>query len=487
MSNHVNRRLIAAVAGSVAAVGMLSMGAGSADAAKGDSRQKPGTHVPATELQKLYSTGLADEYCPVPATADDKVLVTMKQVLDGEGVSSRVRLATFETAWVESHANDLNCGDASSIGVFQQRPDYGWANAGDPRLATYDFLHGNPSDSSPGAIEVAALHPTWTAGQVAQEVQRSAYPSRYDEAASTAWGLMARAAELDDPTRDSGHATVSDRTGRVWMFAIKQSGTLMYRFTGSSGWEAWRTVSGTGYRSIAATLDEDGRLWTIVTMSDGEMKYRWTPSAPTKDDAESGWSGWSAPVGVGDWLNVSASTDKAGRIWMFATKTYGDLWYRHQGPAGWLSFVQVPGNWESVSSAVESDNGRVWMFGTKVNGYLSYRHTNVELSGWDPMTVVGPGWAGDVSATADNAGQIWMFGVRTGGVLEYRHTDDGAWGNFVKVGNGGWNSVSSSVDRINGQVWMFATKSVGDLWYRHTDGSSAGWTSLAEIGNGGWK
>ncbi|OLT48588.1 hypothetical protein BJF85_12475 [Saccharomonospora sp. CUA-673] len=117
-------------------------------------------------------------------------------MLDEEDATDKVRLATYEAAWVESRANDLDCGDKSSIGVFQQRPDFGWVNAGDPELATYDFLHGNPSDRTPGAIDIDADNPDFTAGEVAQAVQRSAFPDRYDEAEEIARDLEERAQEL---------------------------------------------------------------------------------------------------------------------------------------------------------------------------------------------------------------------------------------------------------------------------------------------------
>jgi hypothetical protein len=36
--------------------------------------------------------------------------------------SIEVMLSMFETAWIESHANDLNCGDQDSVGMFFTRP-----------------------------------------------------------------------------------------------------------------------------------------------------------------------------------------------------------------------------------------------------------------------------------------------------------------------------------------------------------------------------
>ncbi|WP_253828168.1 hypothetical protein [Prauserella aidingensis] len=180
------------------AVSALTLGiAAPAAADEGyDALLRPGGHVPAAEAPVQIE-------CEVPAEADDDVLVIIENVLDDQNAGEKVRLATYEAAWVESHANDLDCGHASSIGVFQQRPDYGWVNAGDPELATYDFLHGNPSDGTAGAIEIDAANPDFTAGQVAQSVQRSAYPDRYDEAEPIALELQARAQELDPDPADA--------------------------------------------------------------------------------------------------------------------------------------------------------------------------------------------------------------------------------------------------------------------------------------------
>ncbi|KAA2266640.1 hypothetical protein F0L68_02095 [Solihabitans fulvus] len=84
-------------------------------------------------------------------------------------------LAGFETGWVESHMNNLNCGDRDSLGVFQQRPSQGWGSPDQVRDVDY---------SSNKFFEVAQqMEPDvgGTAGNLAQAVQRSAYPDRYDQ------------------------------------------------------------------------------------------------------------------------------------------------------------------------------------------------------------------------------------------------------------------------------------------------------------------
>src|SRR5690349_12867085 len=100
-------------------------------------------------------------------------------------------LAGFEAGLVESNMNNLPCGDRDSLGVFQQRPSQGWGTAAqimDVAFASNSFFTR--------AINVAANHPGRSAGQVAQGVQISAYPDRYDAAAGAASSLIAQARRL---------------------------------------------------------------------------------------------------------------------------------------------------------------------------------------------------------------------------------------------------------------------------------------------------
>ncbi|PWW66728.1 LGFP repeat-containing protein [Actinokineospora spheciospongiae] len=122
-------------------------------------------------------TGFLPAACGVPANRDVAVTRKVYEVGQRRGVSAKVMLAGFEAGWVESHMNNLGCGDRDSLGVFQQRPSQGWGSAGqilDVGYAANKFF------------EVAQqLEPAYlgsTAGQLAQAVQRSAFPERYDQA-----------------------------------------------------------------------------------------------------------------------------------------------------------------------------------------------------------------------------------------------------------------------------------------------------------------
>ncbi|MGA8112091.1 MAG: hypothetical protein WCA46_00360 [Actinocatenispora sp.] len=175
------RALARALVG-IAAAGVLT--AGLAAPASAADPMPVGTHVPATALSPAT--------CTVPATANDHVLKVLLRVGRSRHIGKRVRLAEFETAWVESHANNLPCGDADSVGVFQQRPSAGWcvhpAGCRNIPHATNKFLDQ--------AIPLASAHPTWSAGRIAQGVQRSAFPSRYNESKAKAGQLITRARNL---------------------------------------------------------------------------------------------------------------------------------------------------------------------------------------------------------------------------------------------------------------------------------------------------
>ncbi|MGC1206502.1 MAG: hypothetical protein WA880_00950, partial [Ornithinimicrobium sp.] len=98
---------------------------------------------------------------------------TISIVAVQRGLPPRAASIGIATAIQESKLQNINYGDADSLGLFQQRPSQGWGSEEeilDPVYATnafYDVL-----------IEVEG----WQDGEiteVAQTVQRSAYPDAY--------------------------------------------------------------------------------------------------------------------------------------------------------------------------------------------------------------------------------------------------------------------------------------------------------------------
>ena len=90
------------------------------------------------------------------------------------GLDQRAASIAMATVIVETHLENLTGGDRDSVGLYQQRDHYGSAKDRlDPGTATDAFFE-----------ELERVHPngswdTEAMGEVAQDVQRSAYPDRY--------------------------------------------------------------------------------------------------------------------------------------------------------------------------------------------------------------------------------------------------------------------------------------------------------------------
>ncbi|KQP01412.1 M23 family metallopeptidase [Leifsonia sp. Leaf264] len=126
----------------------------------------------------------------IPLTADQTsiaqtIIGVTKSATTNVPAASRQRAAeiAIATGLVETHLTNLNHGDLDSLGVFQQRANWGSAEQRtDPTWATAKFL------------SVLFTIPDWQqgdAGAVAQAVQVSAFPTRYAEQMPQAKAIVA--------------------------------------------------------------------------------------------------------------------------------------------------------------------------------------------------------------------------------------------------------------------------------------------------------
>ena len=154
----------------VLSTALLAPFATSASAADGGAYAPNGVRV----------AGVSKAACArYPSGRDINVTRKMYEIGQKRNVSSKVMLAMFEAGWVESWLNNLNCGDADSLGIFQMRPSMGWGTRAQLQDVTYQvnkFLD----------VAVPIQNRYGTAGQLAQAVERSGYPYRYDQAQATA-------------------------------------------------------------------------------------------------------------------------------------------------------------------------------------------------------------------------------------------------------------------------------------------------------------
>src|SRR6266511_1937205 len=108
------------------------------------------------------------------------------------GYGPKVRKSLLEAMAVESNYRNLNYGDRDSQGVLQQRPSTGWGPPGNAASDIRQYL------ARAGALARGGFH--GSAGQLAQSVQRSAFPGRYDQRAQEAARLLGGAAGATTPT-----------------------------------------------------------------------------------------------------------------------------------------------------------------------------------------------------------------------------------------------------------------------------------------------
>ena len=94
-------------------------------------------------------------------------------VARGMHAPPRVIKALVEAMGVESNYQDLDYGDRDSVGILQQRPSQGWGPAS-------ESLETDVSQFVQRAMAANRTH-KGSAGSLAQAVQRSAFPDRYDQ------------------------------------------------------------------------------------------------------------------------------------------------------------------------------------------------------------------------------------------------------------------------------------------------------------------
>jgi hypothetical protein len=127
----------------------------------------------------------------VPSAVDMGVTRTVIATAVAMGASPKVILAAVEAGLVESNLNNCANGDRDSVGVFQQRPSWGsFAQRTDVAHASRSFL----------VKAIARENRYSTAGRLAQAVQASAFPYRYDTRERQAQTLIAAVRSAPDGT-----------------------------------------------------------------------------------------------------------------------------------------------------------------------------------------------------------------------------------------------------------------------------------------------
>lgn len=284
-----------------------------------------------------------DTSCRVPAAHDPEVTRTVHQVGLSMRVSDKVMLAGFEAGWVESHMNNLSCGDRDSLGVFQQRPSMGWGTP--EQIMDVSYAAGR-------FFERAAKvdRPELTAGLLADAVQRSCCPDRYDLALGRAESML-RQAWQGGPEVVGGRVHVVE-DGDVWVDLRRLSssgefvgrpsvaGDVVVARTGrgvvmaSAGDGAWRRVADGVVGDPEAVLRPDGTVAVYAVLADGSV----------------GVLGMGAGVAEGVWQPVSQPGFAVGKP---SAVVHSDGSVSVYVRAGDVLMALGAGMWRQVASGLE--------------------------------------------------------------------------------------------------------------------------------------
>ncbi|GMA27297.1 lytic transglycosylase [Arenivirga flava] len=118
-----------------------------------------------------------------------KVIVDVGRQL---GVSDYGIVIALATAMQESSLRNIDYGDRDSVGLFQQRPSFGWGSVEqilDPAYAARTFYQGTP-EGNRGLLDIGGWQ-SMTLTQAAQAVQISAHPTAYAKWEASAWSWLA--------------------------------------------------------------------------------------------------------------------------------------------------------------------------------------------------------------------------------------------------------------------------------------------------------
>lgn len=128
------------------------------------------------------------KYLPkaIAKIAEKAVINGFMKAVEETNSNRKITLALFEAGIVESNLRNVNYGDRDSVGALQQRAGWGSKQERmDPYLAAMKFIKEAKR----------VQHRYKMSGQLAQGVQRSAYPLRYQLAYPAASYIIKRASK----------------------------------------------------------------------------------------------------------------------------------------------------------------------------------------------------------------------------------------------------------------------------------------------------
>ncbi|HYN28956.1 MAG TPA: hypothetical protein VES95_03660 [Dermatophilaceae bacterium] len=216
--------------------------------------------------------GLAAPVCRATALGESVELdpgqmghaATITAIAMQRGLPARAATIALATAIQESKLRNLRYGDRDSLGLFQQRPSQGWGTAEqvlDPEHATNAFYDALVKIDGYEDMEIT---------EVAQEVQRSAYPQAYADheqegrilasalAGHSPGGLGCRLRDPETPA--DGAAVAAALKADYGIAGTVSADTVTVRAPSERlAWSvgAWATAKAGGSGALAVTVEQN--------------------------------------------------------------------------------------------------------------------------------------------------------------------------------------------------------------------------------------
>ncbi|HMR48184.1 MAG TPA: hypothetical protein PKE40_02470 [Arachnia sp.] len=197
------------------------------------------------------------------------------------GLPERAAIVAIATAYQESGLRNLDYGDRDSLGLFQQRPSYGWGTEEeimDPWYSSHRFY------------EELVKFDNWETTEIndmAQKVQRSGHPEAYrkhvDNATAVAQSLLGAPESISCVSFSVGDAAPEEFTpvlDAIGAEYVVDEGSV--RITTADDekkvWSAANMVIANSYRGGVSGATVLGRAWTPARLG-------WTDAETPADQA----------------------------------------------------------------------------------------------------------------------------------------------------------------------------------------------------------
>jgi len=187
----------------------------------------------------------------------------------------RVTVIALMTGIVESELQNLPYGHSDSAGVFQQRPSQGWG--------TYEEVT-NVNYATNKFVDVLLEQPNWQTrpyGELAQAVQRSAHPDRYEQYQPEAEAIYARLAG-SPYVQTADNCTTLDNVSRLEQAILAALGMVGDPYS----WQTSREYDGAGFVEEAfraADVDLPGSIEELAAYEGDEEAGVETSFIPAQD------------------------------------------------------------------------------------------------------------------------------------------------------------------------------------------------------------